>query len=186
MNSNAEIGRLTDGKIQGRSINLRLAQPEDAQFILDLRLNESRNEFVSRVDSDVKKQKEWIENYKTREAAGSEYYFMIEDHAGRPVGTIRVYDYRGPSFCWGSWMLVENAPRNAAIESALLIYEFAFNHLGFQQAHFDVRRGNHRVIAFHQRFGAEVVNEDDLDLFFEYRQDAYEAARARYAKFLPS
>ncbi|CAM3365495.1 N-acetyltransferase domain-containing protein [Bordetella sputigena] len=174
------------GPIIGKSIRLRLAALDDAGFILDLRLDTSLNEFVSHVAADVEKQAQWLNDYKIREASGSEYYFIIEDLSRRPLGTVRIYDYQGDSFSWGSWMLIPSAPRNAAIESALLIYELAFGELGFNRAHFDVRKGNERVVAFHQRFGAYIVGETESDYFFEYSRKTYKAIRRRYEKFLPA
>ena len=59
---------------------------------------------------------------------------------------------KNESFCWGSWLIKEDAPKTTAIESSLQIYEFGFYSLGF-----DVRKGNDKVIAFHQRFGAKII-----------------------------
>lgn len=64
------------------------------------------------------------------------------------------------SFCWGSWIIKDSSPSYVAIESALCIYEFAFNTLGFRQSHFDVRKNNVKVVAFHQRCKARIVRED--------------------------
>lgn len=185
MNSKRATGQWKGEPITGKSVCMRLANVGDAEFILALRLNELINKFVSRVAGDLEKQVQWLKDYKVREASGIEYYFIIEDHVGRSLGTARVYDCQGDSFSWGSWMLIPSAPRNTAIESALLIYELAFNELGFSRSHFDVRRGNERVVAFHRRFGARIVRETELDYFFEYSRDAYEAIKSRYEKFLP-
>lgn len=84
---------------------------------------------------------------------------------------MRVYDLQPDSFCWGSWLIKDNAPTTTAIESALLLY--GFGELSYKKAHFDVRKGNERVIAFHKRFGAQVVNEDELNLYFNYPLENY-------------
>ena len=57
---------------------LRLVVEEDAQFILQLRLDESLNRFLSKVDSNQDEQREWIKRYKCREREKLEYYFIIE------------------------------------------------------------------------------------------------------------
>jgi len=41
---------------------------------------------------------------------------------------------QGDSFCWGSWILKDVAPQSAAIESALMVYSYAVEHLRFQAA----------------------------------------------------
>ena len=72
-----------------------------------------------------------------------------------------------------------------AIESALLIYDFAFFSLHYPKAHFDVRKNNERVVNFHKRFGANVVREDALDFYFEYSREAYLSVRQRYSRYFP-
>ncbi|MFM0212257.1 GNAT family N-acetyltransferase [Paraburkholderia sediminicola] len=171
--------------VVGKSICLRYAEPSDAEFILSLRSDEQLNRFISKTTADIDNQVAWLAGYKERERAGSEHYFIIELRDGTPVGTVRIYDYRGDSFCWGSWLIRSDAPSHVAIESALNVYEFAFYSLGFKQSHFDVRRANERVVAFHQRFGAQITHSDDLDHFFIYGRDAYERVRTKYRKFLP-
>lgn len=170
-------------RIKGKTVSLRAALPSDASFILRLRLDESRNKFVSPVQNNLAKQVEYLEGYKERERAGTEYYFIIENFENTPVGKVRLYDFKGDSFCWGSWMTTPEAPANAALESALLVYDFAFGSLGFTRSHFEVRKGNDKVIAFHKRFGAQQVDEDEIEVRFNFTKEAYQVTRARYAKF---
>jgi hypothetical protein len=110
---------------------------------------------------------------------------MIEDRNGGALGTVRLYDPIDDSFCWGSWILKHGSPRVAAIESALMVYAYAMDHLGFCNAHFDVRKDNTSVWRFHERFGAERVKETQLDYFYVLRTEKARAARERYSKFLP-
>ncbi|BCJ92362.1 hypothetical protein IZ6_30970 [Terrihabitans soli] len=172
--------------IDGRTIRLRLAELADAEFILSLRVNPALSTFVSPVSPDIEKQLSWLRSYKERERDKEEFYFIIESLGGTPYGAVRVYDFQGPSFCWGSWLISPDAPASTGIESALLVYEFAFYTLGFTASHFDVRQGNTRVIAFHERLGAVQVASNDLDCFFEFSKEAYEKIRPKYAKFLPA
>jgi RimJ/RimL family protein N-acetyltransferase len=169
--------------IVGKNISLRPVQLADAAFVLSLRMDPDRSRFVSPVSGDVQAQTDWISRYKLREADGIEYYFIIE-LAGSPVGTVRLYDFQGDSFCWGSWMITPGAPASTSIESALLVYEFAFYKLGFRKSHFDVRIENERVVAFHLRFGAEIQRSDELNHFFTYQSKDYEAVRQKYSRFL--
>jgi hypothetical protein len=168
----------------GKNINLRPVTVADAEFILSLRLDAERAKHLSATGSDVNKQRLWIDAYKIRQTAGMEFYFIIEDHGGAPLGTVRLYDFVGESFCWGSWILRPESPASASIESALQVYELGFFELGFTASHFDVRKENSRVVAFHKRLGAIVVREDNLDYFFEYEKEAYTSVRERYKKYL--
>lgn len=164
-------------KAELKTIRLRLVEEQDAEFILSLRLDERYNQFLSGVTPDVEAQRTWIRKYKADEAAGLQYYFIIERLDGTPCGTIRIYDLRPDSFCWGSWILNDNKTRYAAIESALLIYEIGFGQLGFAKSHFDVMKGNEGVIAFHKRMGAAVVGEDEQNYYFEITRESVEKAR---------
>jgi RimJ/RimL family protein N-acetyltransferase len=163
--------------LQSSTIQLRLIDPSDADFVLTLRMDSRYNQFLSAVAPDVEAQREWIRRYKSDEAAKIQFYFIIERMDGTPCGTIRIYDLRQDSFCWGSWILNENKTRFAALESAFLVYEFGFNTLGFRKSHFDVMKGNTKVIDFHTRMGAKIVGEDSENFYFEITQDSVNACK---------
>jgi RimJ/RimL family protein N-acetyltransferase len=169
----------------GKNINLRSVSLEDAQFILDLRLDEHLSRHISSVEDNLHHQVAWIQKYLEREQFKQEYYFIIQSKGADRYGTVRLYDFRGPSFCWGSWILKKESPSSAAIESALLLYEFAFNTLGFDRSHFDVRKENAKVVAFHTRFGAKIIREDELNYYFHFTRAEYEKTRLRYTKYMP-
>lgn len=167
--------------VRGHKLVFRDARPDDAQFILGLRTDAKKGRYLSSTSPDVAQQRAWLERYA---ADDTQIYFIIENLAGEAVGTVRLYDQRGDSFCWGSWIKSDQAPASFAIESALMIYHYAL-HLGFTSAHFEVRRDNTGVIAFHERFGARVVDQNDLELFFELDGLALRGALEKFARFLP-
>uniref|UniRef100_UPI000AFEE5AE GNAT family N-acetyltransferase n=3 Tax=Enterobacterales TaxID=91347 RepID=UPI000AFEE5AE len=134
--------------LQSKTVKLRLVNESDASFILSLRLNENYNKFLSSVNNDIEKQKVWIRNYKQKENNNEEFYFIIETLDGIPCGTVRIYDIHNNSFSWGSWILNESKTRTAAIESALLVYIFGFDIKGYSRCHFEVMKGNEKVISF--------------------------------------
>jgi len=170
--------------ICGKNINLRTVEIEDAEFIFSMRQNQNKTKYLSKVTGTVESQKEWIKNYKQREENKKEFYFVIESKDEKKLGLVRMYDFKEDSFCWGSWLIKENAPQTTAIESALQIYEFGFYELGFEKSHFDVRKGNDKVIAFHQRFGAKIIDEDELDYFFNFTKIDYKITKERYKRYL--
>ena len=163
-----------------KHVILTLATVHDAEFILSLRQNTALNRFVSHVSPSLYAQKKWLEEYKSRELTGDEFYFIIRGPDMKPLGTVRIYDFKNDSFCWGSWMVASDAPRKTAIESALSIYEFAFYSLGFNQCHFDVRNENIKVIKFHNMMGAQETLCTDLDTFFIYSKENYEKIKHKY------
>ncbi len=170
--------------ICGKNINLRTVEIEDAEFIFSMRQNQNKTKYLSKVTGTVESQKEWIKNYKQREENKKEFYFVIESKDKEKLGLVRMYDFQDDSFCWGSWLIKEDAPKTTAIESALQIYEFGFYNLRFEKSHFDVRKGNEKVIAFHQRFGAKIVDEDELDYFFNFAKIDYKITKQKYKRYL--
>ena len=166
----------------GKSIFMREVAVDDAEFIISLRTDPERSKHLSVTSHDIDKQKDFISKYLKSQ---TEFYFVICDWKWNRLGTIRIYDIRDDSFCWGSWLLSKEAPKNAAIESALLIYDFAFFSLHYSGAHFDVRKENERVVDFHKRFGASIVDENTLNYYFQYDRTAYMAARKKYRRYLP-
>lgn len=168
--------------LQSKTVKLRFIEEQDAEFVLKLRLDDRYNEFLSTVNPSVDAQREWIKKYKFDELSGLQYYFIIERYDGTPCGTVRIYDLKEDSFCWGSWILNEDKTRYAALESAFLVYEFAFEHLKFKKSHFDVRKGNDRVISFHKKMGATQTGETELDLLFEITKEAVEQTKYRLIK----
>jgi RimJ/RimL family protein N-acetyltransferase len=164
--------------LEYKNIKLRLVEAKDADFILSLRLDQKYNRYLSKVVADVEAQRAWIESYKVDEADGKQYYFIIERIDGTPCGTIRIYDLTSDSFCWGSWILNHNKTKYAALESAFLVYRYGFDFLGFNKSHFEVLKDNQGVIEFHQRMGALVVGEDDINIYFEISKDAVLSSEA--------
>lgn len=170
--------------LNGKNINLRTVQIADAEFIFEMRQNQEKTKYLSKVIGNVESQIEWIKSYKLRENEQKEFYFVIESKNKEKLGLVRMYDFKDDSFCWGSWLIKENAPKTTAIESALQIYEFGFYSLGFEKSHFDVRKGNDKVIAFHQRFGAKIIDESESDYFFDFEKNDYEITKERYKRYL--
>jgi RimJ/RimL family protein N-acetyltransferase len=168
-------------QVIGKSVVLRDAAVEDAEFILSLRTDPVKGRFLSATANDVDLQKAWLAKYAGDD---SQVYFIIEDKQGERYGTVRLYDQQGDSFCWGSWILREGRPSGFAYESALMVYSFALS-LGFTRCHFDVRKGNESVWQFHERFGAVRVGETELDYLYNISHEAILAALEKHRKQLP-
>lgn len=173
---------------QTKHIYLRLIQDADVDFLLSLRLNQNLNSYLNQVNDDKEQQLNWLQNYKQRELNGGDYYFVIVDKKLGDIGLVRVYDidYANKSFTWGSWIIrEENRPKYAAIESALLVYEFAFNELNLSLAKFVVDNKNLGVIKFHNRFGAKYLFTDEVNNNFELSKTLYiQLKYNQYYKFL--
>jgi RimJ/RimL family protein N-acetyltransferase len=109
--------------LKSKTVHLRYAETEDAEFIYSLRVNDTLNQHISKVSGTVETQANWLTEYKKREKDGKEYYFIIiRNDTNEKIGTVRVYGITDDNrFCWGSWILNENKTKSAAIESACII-----------------------------------------------------------------
>lgn len=170
--------------IKGPRLTLRLITPEDAAYVHGLRTNSAYNSHLSTVTGSVADQRQWIEDYKARGAAGQEFYYVITRNDGTACGLVRLYEIVADSFTWGSWILDANKPRKAALESAVLIYDVGFGGLRCSQAVFDVRSDNANTLAFHRRFGAIETHRTAQDIFFVYPRARFTADRPHYLTLL--
>lgn len=183
----AALGTDTGGMavIEGPHLRLRLVRPEDAAYIHRLRLDPAYNAHLSPVTGTVADQRAWIERYKTREAEGTEFYYLIERRdRGTPCGVVRLYDIAADRFTWGSWILDGNKPPRAALESAVLSFGAGFDRLGLARAGLDVRRANTRAIAFYRRFGMIETGQDAENLYFTLHRDDFGRNRDGFMKIL--
>lgn len=173
-------------KLKGKTVHLRLAKINDADFIHSLRMNEKLNRHISKVYGTSKDQEEWLKKYKEREQAGAEYYFIIvRNDNNRAIGTIRVYGLTDDNrFCWGSWVLNSEKTVTSALESAYLLYKFAFEEKKFKSAYFQVDKNNTQVISFHKKTGAIFVGSDEINENFIYSFDSYNEFKNRYINIL--
>lgn len=169
-------------QVIGNHLIFRDARVGDVEFILSLRTDEKKSKYLSYTSPQIEQQIAWLNKYKNDD---SQIYFVIENRKNERVGTVRLYDQRSESFCWGSWIKTNDAPPNFGIESALMVYHCAL-HLGFQKSHFDVRKGNTFVCQFHEKFGATKIGETEQDYFYQIDMAEILKSIERYEKILPN
>ena len=167
-------------RVSGPNLSLRLITPDDAEYIHNLRTNPQYNRFLSQVVGDVKDQRQWIEACKHREAAGLEFYYIIERMDGARCGTVRLYEIEEDSFTWGSWILDSSKSKKAALESAVLSFGVAFELLSLQLARVDVATQNEHAEKFYRRFGMTEIHRTDSQIFFEYASKQFHLEKERF------
>jgi RimJ/RimL family protein N-acetyltransferase len=120
----------------------------DAGYIVDLRSRAGK--YLNRVTGTIEQQTAWLHAYFAR---AHDYYFVVETIDGRHrEGLVGLYDVRpGVAGEWGRWVL--EPASNAAVESALLIYRFAFEELSLEQVCCRTLCTNAKVVAFHDSCG---------------------------------
>lgn len=126
-------------------------------------------------------QQNWLRAYAVSTVQAN---FIIEREV-QAIGTVRLYDPRGKSFCSGSWIIADGQPASVAMESALMVYAYGPDHLGCEQAHFDVRAANEKEWKFHESFGAKLLRQVGDDCFYELSMDSIQSSMERYKRLLP-
>lgn len=169
-------------RITGKNLVLRDATTNDAAFIFSLRTDSRKSQHLSHTSPELEKQIAWLEAYKSKV---DQAYFIIENLVGEPLGTVRLYDPQDDSFCWGSWILKDGAPQSSAIESALIVYLYAFDNLNFSYARFDTRKKNESVWKFNERLGAVRMAESEQDYHYKISSEAFYSSCQRYNKLIP-
>lgn len=138
--------------IEGKAFRLRPVEMRDAAFIVWLRVQENLSRYVNPISGNLEDQERWIANYLARD---NDYYFIIERITdGRQEGAISLYDVHAEgegTAEWGRWVLRPGSL--AAVESALLIYRYAFEVLGLKKTHCRTVAANTRVVSFHDSCG---------------------------------
>jgi hypothetical protein len=112
-------------------IQARFVTENDAEFIIKLRTDPLLTRFIHDTDSDVQKQREWIRNYKVREAEGKEYYFVVSNN-DIPAGLIRIYHIHDKVFTVGSFIMDKGAPMHCALATTIMAKEIAFEILDME------------------------------------------------------
>ena len=156
--------------IIGKTINLREIEITDAEFVLSLRCDEKKAKHLHKTENNISKQVEYIKKCKTLD---NEWYFIIERKNGEKIGTYRIYDIQKESFCIGSWLMINGTLSEEMLEADYQVRMFGFNKLNMDKIHFDVRKGNKKVIQYHKLMGAKITGETELDYLFECSKEDF-------------
>ena len=149
-------------------IHARLVREEDAEFIVRLRTDPQLARYLMHTDNDVSKQVNWIREYKKRETAGVEYYFIffLND---KPIVLTRLHsiDWIHLTFTSGSWIGVPGGDYEAVMTCSVITEEIAYDTLGLLVNYYDVRKGNKQVLNFHRNImKVYQYGETELDYLF--------------------
>lgn len=136
---------------EGIAFRIRPVREDDAEFIISLRNNPDLNQYLHQTSNQVSDQIEWLRKYFER---AGDYYFVIErKETGSAEGLISIYDVDESQHVaeWGRWIL---KPKSlAAVESAMLIYQVAFDFLHLKTVFCRTVADNKSVVSFHDSCG---------------------------------
>lgn len=178
-----------DYTIEKYGLFARFVEENDAEFIVELRTNPVLGKYIHSTDNDIEKQKQWIKEYKIRERAGEDYYFIfLKD--GEPVGLNRMYHIHDKTFTTGSWVFKPRIPFECCVIASIIVRELAFEYLELDYEHaFDgVHVENKKVIKFNHMMGLKdlSLHEDVKGTYIEQSltKEDFEKNKPRMLKLI--
>ena len=148
---------LRNSKLENK-YTFRLIEREDIEFIFFLR-DISKESVLKKVDR--LQSRKFLSNYI--KASQSEYYAF--ESAERIIGYYRYYLVENRIEI-GSWITNPTASFKEKILFDLEFKKLVFELTSYRVIHFDVRKHNTSVWKHHQRFGAELISEDELNRYY--------------------
>lgn len=165
-------------RIEKYDIVLRTVEVEDAEFILKLRTDAKLGQYISYTIPQTDAQVKWIQDYKKREEAGLEYYYIAEDLNGTKYGTIRIYDFDDKSFEIGSWLFSADSPLGMAVKAQFIGFEAGFNLLNAEYCRLEIRKKNEPVLRYMKGFITNDLREDELNYYFKLTKENFYKRKA--------
>lgn len=162
-------------------LDVRFVTEDDAPFIVNLRTNPDLSKFLHPISSDIEKQKEWIRSYKQRQAEGKDYYFVFSKDM-EPLGLERIYDIQKDSFTHGSLVFKQSSPIGMSVLADIITREIAFEELGLQKNHFDVRKGNVNVRNYHLKYKPLFIRSDAESDYYLLERNNFEKYKNLFLK----
>ena len=169
--------------IEKYGLFLKFVDEDDADFILKLRTNKEKSKYISLTNNDLESQKEWIRRYKDREKSGLEYYFIAYDENKEAFATYRLYNKTNKTIEIGSFITKQNYlnPINA-IKLDILMKEFVYETLNFDQLNFEVMKMNVSVVKYHNEYKPLLIREDEKYYFFVQDRETFNLNKRKFKK----
>ena len=167
-------------EIEKFGLYARLINENDAEFIVKLR-SQDRARFINVVSLDIEKQKKWINDYKIREQAGLDYYFIYYLN-GTPLGINRIYNIMEDSFVGGSFVFLEGCAFEIPIFATLIEDFIGFEVLDKSACFGNIHRENKKAIKFNKLYGADFIYETDSEVYLITTKKMYLKKKEKFEK----
>ena len=149
-----------DFSLNRYGLDVRLVEEDDAEFILNIRLDPELGKYMRNVSNKINRQIKWIREYKKRELQGIEYYFIYSRN-GLPLGVNRMTNIQNDSWMGASLIFKKDSGAGTPILATLIQYHIGFEILD-KSVHFgDILKGNKKSIKFTKFLGSDLINEDE-------------------------
>lgn len=151
--------------IKGNFVHLYHVGIEDAEFILKLRTEDRKDNFLMKTDNNLESQQDYINNYLKNFKQQEEIYYKIFDvKKGQFSGVVRLTNIQSSKdFGWESAVLDKSSSPNLFIDLMLIIYKVGFDILAREKCGpWKVKKEFKKMMKIHEIIGmTEVLKEDN-------------------------
>jgi len=167
-----------DFALERYGLQVRLVEESDADFIVSLRTDLRLSKHIHTTSPNIEQQKQWIRNYKLREAQGLDYYFIFSLDS-KQQGLARIYDITEDTFTQGSWIFSSEAALGASVLGNIISSEIGFEFLDKKIEFSDARRDNntHRYV---KSFNPEIIKTDELNIYYKILPDGFNQGKKKH------
>ena len=141
-------------KIEGKFVNLRIAELEDAEFSLSCRQNKEKNTFIPSIQTTVEQQEKWIQKQLDSDDC---YFFIVERKNGERIGTFSLYNIIGEVGESGRLVMLGN--QLESLETGILFNKFCFNTAKMSLVKSEIDAENNAAMGYSNRLGGKSVGE---------------------------
>ena len=143
----------------GKYVNLRCVEVSDAKFTLEIRNDPALTKYIPKVNGTITTQEAWIAKQRL---SNDDYFFIIENKYGEPIGTIGCYDinFKDSTCETGRYVSIGDAVSN--IEALVLLHDFVFINKTLKYTNINVDENNRKIIRLNQKIGAEFYEKVDM------------------------
>lgn len=140
--------------IEGKFVNLRIAETEDAEFSLSCRQNKEKNQYIPSIQTTEEQQKVWIQKQIDSDDC---YFFIIERKDGEKIGTFSLYDINGDTAESGRLVMLGN--QLESLETGVLFNRFCFDIAKMKLVKSEIDAENNAAIGYSNRLGGRPVGD---------------------------
>ena len=171
----------------GRTIKMRAMEESDAEITFQMRNNPEKSRYLNAPPKSVEEQRKYIAKQRNMV---DDYYFIIEDLDGNPIGMKAISDYNPEKKTVESGRFMGFGTQIQNIEALVMGFDFAFDILKVDKVFMTVIEHNTSMHSLQQKMGAREIGRVFMPAFgcysihSELTREDYLPAREKAEKLI--
>lgn len=167
--------------VEKYGLKVRLVNVDDAEFIVSLRSDPERTEFMITLSKDVENQRQWIREYKKREEEGSDYYFICNNQDSSPIGVNRISKINFETLsCKLSGFIKKKGNKADTAAMFLIQKEIVFDTLGLVFSIAEIHEKNYKMLKYFEYFDYKIAKNENNFLHLVLTKDAFQNGKLSF------